>query len=131
MTPPWWTAADQAELDLLLTEFLFAVESHDGWCGQCRDPDAVTRCDQFGEVVMAVCGYVELRSLTSYAQGMRQMQAVIDELGLGGLAEPERMGGSRAARAAATPGPTGNPGLASGSVSSSLPSNVVPLRRAL
>ncbi len=116
MTPPWWTAADQAEIDLLWAEFTFALESHDRRCGQCRDQLAgvePVRCDEFGETLMAIVGYRELRSLASYAQGMRQMQAVIDELGLGGLAEPERN----------DPAP--------GSASSSLPSNVVPLRRAL
>ncbi len=133
MTAPWWTAADQAEIDLLWTEFLFALDSHEARCGQCRDQLAgvdPSRCDEFGDTIMAIVEYREMRSLASYAVGMRQMQAVIDELGLGGLTEPgeslalQRSGLSQGERTVES-----SPEAIPGSVSSSLPSNVVPIRR--
>ena len=77
MTPPWRTAADQAELESLWREFLFALDSHDRRCAEClayNAGESPVRCAGFGEVVMAIVAWRELRSTASFAAGMRRMQ---------------------------------------------------------
>ena len=87
MTAAWWSGADQAELELLWREFVDAVFSHDRRCTVCaaqlrgERPD---RCAEFGEVVMALVEWRELRSTASFAAGMRRMQNNIDDLEGGG-----------------------------------------------
>ena len=81
MTPPWWTPADAAELDLLWREFLLALESHDRRCAECiayQAGESTLRCDEFGEVVTAIVEWRELRSAASFAAGMRRMQDLLD-----------------------------------------------------
>lgn len=78
---PWWTAADNAELDLLVREFVDALFSHDQRCPQCIAQLAGTspnRCKEFGEVVTAIVEWRELRSAASFAIAMRRLQNTLD-----------------------------------------------------
>jgi hypothetical protein len=83
MTPPWWTAADQAELDVLIGELVDLEFEHREHCQQCR---AGEPCRAKREAIETVVDWRERRSARSFAVAMRARQDLIeiDDHGGGG-----------------------------------------------
>lgn len=70
--PWWWTAADQAELDVLLWVLVTDVFEHRGKCRICLDPARVLPCPRIGTAIGEVVEWYRLRVLLSKAEGLRR-----------------------------------------------------------
>jgi hypothetical protein len=75
-TPPWWTAADQAEFELLVFEFVNAAGLHRERCETCSTGE--TWCDPLRCALDAVIGWRQGRSLRSLAAALRARQDFVD-----------------------------------------------------
>jgi hypothetical protein len=81
VTPPWWTAADQAELDVLLREWFDGAFEHRDKCAACLEYERVYGrqwCDALQESLEVILNWRERRSARSFAIAMRQLQDQID-----------------------------------------------------
>jgi hypothetical protein len=70
---PWWTPADDAELDVLVRELVKTVGIHRRDCSACAagGPWCTRLADAFDE---AVLGWIEARVLSSRAAWLRTLQ---------------------------------------------------------
>jgi hypothetical protein len=68
---PWWTEADDAELDLLTAELVRVVFIHREHCATCRGERGVLYCDGIGEAIAAVLDWRDGRVLRSKAAWLR------------------------------------------------------------
>jgi hypothetical protein len=74
---PWWTDADQAELNAILWEFVECARTHKRDCAACRT--AMTGwCVPLAEAWDAVEGWIARRQLLSRAEWLRARQKVRD-----------------------------------------------------
>jgi hypothetical protein len=73
---PWWTAADDAELAVLVREFVDGVFDHRDACSICsqRGP----WCRPLVEALEVIIDWRQRRSLHSYAAAMRTLQDLDD-----------------------------------------------------
>jgi hypothetical protein len=81
MRAPWWTAADQGELEVLLSEWVDGAFAHRDRCAACVEQERVYGqqwCDALRDSLEIVLDWRERRSLHSYAAGMRWLQNQID-----------------------------------------------------
>lgn len=70
---PWWTPADQAELDLLTYELVEAGERHAARAPDCCHGD-LSRCDQYAHVIQTVLDWRDHRIADSRAAWLRAVQ---------------------------------------------------------
>lgn len=76
---PWWTAADDAELDLLVHELVRAVDIHRAGCSVCSaNGHCGPWCEPLREALEGVIEWREGRILRSKAQWLRFRQAVAE-----------------------------------------------------
>jgi hypothetical protein len=81
VTAPWWTAADQAELELLWAEWVDGAFEHRDRCAACIAHERVYGkqwCDALRESLEIVLDWRERRSLYSYVVEMRRLQDLAD-----------------------------------------------------
>lgn len=67
MTAPWWTAADESELALLLDAVVTGFFEHRA---RCREP----RCSHVSAAIEAVLDWRRARHLRSRAAWLRELQ---------------------------------------------------------
>jgi hypothetical protein len=72
---PWWTAADQAELGLLIRELADLEFAHRDNCGAC---DRGESCSVMRDAIETMLNWRERRSARSFAVAMRAMQDTQD-----------------------------------------------------
>ena len=72
MTPAWWTAADDAELDVIVWDLVRAGFAHRD-CLRCRELGAY--CEPMRAAVEAVLDWRRARNLLSRAEHLRALQA--------------------------------------------------------
>jgi hypothetical protein len=70
--PPWWTEADEAELEVVAWELTGALIAHRDHCSICRDLGHL--CPVIGEAVDAAGHWKRGRSLLSRAEYLRAAQ---------------------------------------------------------
>ena len=71
---PFWTAADGAELDVLLWALATGYDEHRKLCRACRpdpDPDAPYPCPSLMRAVGEVVDWRDARALLSRAEALR------------------------------------------------------------
>jgi len=66
---PWWTAADAAELDLLIRELVDALDRHRERCAECGAGELT--CRKAGAAIEAVVEWRDKRELASRAAMLR------------------------------------------------------------
>ena len=71
---PWWSEADQAELELLVREFVLVARVHAERCLRCGP----TWCATLRKAFQAVMDWREIRILRSRAAFYRARQDVTD-----------------------------------------------------
>jgi hypothetical protein len=82
VTSPDWTAADQAELDLLVFEVVGAIHRHRDGCETCQA--GWPPCPRVTGVIEAVIEWRDLRVLVTRANRLRAGQDLIDLAGMFG-----------------------------------------------
>jgi hypothetical protein len=73
---PWWTEADDAELDCLVCELVDAVLEHRGWCETCRAGQLP--CRQVGTAIDVVLKWRQLRIFRSRAAYLGALQDLLE-----------------------------------------------------
>jgi hypothetical protein len=73
----WWTSADEAELDLLVHEFVKAVYEHREGCSICRAGGPW--CPPLAHAFQGVLDWREGRVLHSKAAYLRELQDMLDD----------------------------------------------------
>jgi hypothetical protein len=76
-TAPWWTLADDAELDLLVHEFIRAAFAHRADCETCRGGRAW--CGPLADAFEGVLEWRRGRVLRSRAAWLRELQDTAGE----------------------------------------------------
>jgi hypothetical protein len=72
--PPWWTAADQAELEVLVWHLVEGLTEHKVKCPRCRaELETGWPCPLVGEAIDAVLDWRRRRDLLSRAQYLRRL----------------------------------------------------------
>jgi hypothetical protein len=79
---PYWTTADQAELDVLVHELVRVAFVHRETCETCRGERGVYHCDGIGEATAAVIEWRDGRVLRSKAAWLRMRQQAREDLGV-------------------------------------------------
>ncbi len=69
-----WTAADQAELDVLIDELVYCFFEHRETCETCRTPFAV--CPQLRTAIEVVLDWRRRRELLTRAELLRVHQEI-------------------------------------------------------
>jgi hypothetical protein len=77
LKPPYWTDADDAELMVLVHEFLGGIFEHNERCSVCTKGEAW--CAHVREAFNVVLDWLECRRAASFAAAMRARQNRIDE----------------------------------------------------
>jgi hypothetical protein len=75
--PPWWTQADQSELDLLAHEFVKAIEAHRQGCSVCSAGGPW--CKPLCEAGDGILDWRHGRELRSRAVWLRAQQIAREE----------------------------------------------------
>jgi hypothetical protein len=73
MTAPWWTTADDAELRVLVQEFVDGVHQHRERCNICRQGGPW--CQTLREALELIGDWRERRSAHSFAIVMRKAES--------------------------------------------------------
>lgn len=73
---PWWTAADQAELQLLTEELVDGAFNHRDGCPTCRAGDRT--CQPIRDAIEVMLAWRHRRILHSQAAWLRAAQDVRD-----------------------------------------------------
>ena len=87
--PPWWTSADQAELDVLAFEFTRAVLLHRGRCDTCRTGGPW--CPILRAAFDVVLEWRYGRRLQSEAVWLRERQTDLEALSAAVTTRPPRI----------------------------------------
>ena len=75
MTAPWWTPADQAELDVLVNDLVRCYWAHRDECADCRERRP---CPSLTEAIEAVIEFRDARELRSRAVWLRSEQSRLE-----------------------------------------------------
>jgi hypothetical protein len=76
IAPPYWTAADDAELMVLVHELVDGICEHNEKCSVCSRGEAW--CTGVREAFDVVLDWIERRRAASFAAGVRAMQNDLD-----------------------------------------------------
>jgi hypothetical protein len=87
---PWWTEADDAELDLLVDELIRLEYAHRERCPVCSVGIVRANCPKSCAAIEVVLGWRERRILRSKASWLRARQAAREWLDDAKLAAKER-----------------------------------------
>jgi hypothetical protein len=74
--PPYWTAADDAELMVLVQELVDGIYEHNEKCSVCSLGEVW--CSHVREAFDVVQDWIERRRAASFAAGMRDLQNDLD-----------------------------------------------------
>lgn len=79
---PWWTEADQAELDCLLHELVVGIFTHRERCARCiahrnREQGSLP-CPHVGKAIAVVVDWHQARDLRSYARWVRLQRELFE-----------------------------------------------------
>jgi hypothetical protein len=74
--PAYWTAADEAEFDVLAWELVRAIQEHAPACESCRA--GWPPCPKVGAAIQAALDWQHGRMLSSRAEYLRSGQALAD-----------------------------------------------------
>lgn len=78
----WWTAADEAELQVLVHELVRVLWLHRDGCPDCRVDGALRFCGQARAAIEAALEWRDDRILRSKAAWLRARQQAREDLGV-------------------------------------------------
>jgi len=74
-SPPYWSEADAAELDVLIYALVRSVLRHRDACAACAVAGSGTYCNKVDQAIGEVLGWQRFRALLSKAEWLRGREA--------------------------------------------------------